>query len=49
MANQETFDGWDPMKSSYEQKAFNTYAEQPYNANITEQHTPVLGYVNTFA
>lgn len=39
--------GWDPMKTAYEQKMFNSYHESPYNANVTEKHSPVRGYVTS--
>lgn len=34
---------WDPMKVSYEQKNFNSYQEQKFDANPLEMHVPMQG------
>ncbi|XP_057307302.1 uncharacterized protein LOC130645350 isoform X2 [Hydractinia symbiolongicarpus] len=37
----DTLSDWDPMKTSFEQKNFNTYQQQKYNDNFVEKHVAV--------
>lgn len=41
----DTLSDWDPMKTSFEQKNFNTYQQQKYNDNFVEKHVAVTRFI----